>query len=51
MPTLVRGLRGRSWPRGELTAVTALVALPLIVFRGGIDKPGSHRECCERFEE
>jgi CDP-diglyceride synthetase len=29
-----------SWPRGELTAVTALVALTLIIFRGFIDKPG-----------
>jgi hypothetical protein len=36
-------LRGHalSWPRGELTAVTALVALTLILFRGLIDKPGS----------
>jgi hypothetical protein len=35
-------LRGRSlgWPRGELTAVIALCALTLIVFRGIIDKPG-----------
>jgi hypothetical protein len=35
-------LRGRalSWPRGELTAVVALCALTLIVFRGIIDKPG-----------
>ncbi len=33
-----------SWPRGELTAVTALVALTLIVFRGVIDKPGSPPE-------
>jgi hypothetical protein len=36
-------LRGHalSWPRGELTAVTALAALTLILFRGLIDKPGS----------
>jgi hypothetical protein len=36
-------LRGHalSWPRGELTAVTALVALVATVFRGVIDKPGS----------
>lgn len=36
-------LRGHalSWPRGELTAVVALGALTLIVFRGVIDKPGS----------
>src|SRR5438874_2181234 len=36
-------LRGHalSWPRGELTAVTALAALTFTVFRGLIDKPGS----------
>jgi hypothetical protein len=36
-------LRGHalSWPRGELTAVTALVALTLTIFRGVIDPPGS----------
>ena len=36
-------LRGHalSWPRGELTAVTALAALTFIIFRGVIDKPGS----------
>lgn len=36
-------LRGHalSWPRGELTAVVALVALTLVIFRGVIDKPGS----------
>jgi hypothetical protein len=35
-------VRGTSlgWPRGELTAVIALCALTLIVFRGIIDKPG-----------
>lgn len=37
---IVRG-HALSWPRGELTAVTALVALTLILFRGVIDKPGS----------
>lgn len=37
---IVRG-HALSWPRGELTAVTALIALTLIVFRGLIDKPGS----------
>jgi hypothetical protein len=37
---IVRG-HALSWPRGELTAVTALVALTLIVFRGVIDKPGT----------
>lgn len=30
-----------AWPRGELTAVVAIVALILILFRGVIDKPGS----------
>jgi hypothetical protein len=36
-------LRGHalSWPRGELTAVTALVALTITVFRGLISKPGT----------
>jgi hypothetical protein len=29
-----------SWPRGELTAVIALVALVLTIFRGVIDRPG-----------
>lgn len=35
-------LRGHalSWPRGELTAVTALAALTFTVFRGVIDRPG-----------
>jgi hypothetical protein len=37
---IVRG-HALSWPRGELTAVTALAALTLILFRGIIDKPGS----------
>jgi hypothetical protein len=37
---IVRG-HALSWPRGELTAVTALVALTLVVFRGVIDKPGT----------
>jgi hypothetical protein len=30
-----------SWPRGELTAVTALAALTFTVFRGVIDRPGA----------
>jgi len=36
-------LRGHalSWPRGELTAVVALIALVFTFFRGVIDKPGS----------
>lgn len=37
---IIRG-HALSWPRGELTAVTALAALTLILFRGVIDKPGS----------
>ena len=37
---IVRG-HALSWPRGELTAVTALTALTLVIFRGVIDKPGS----------
>lgn len=30
-----------AWPRGELTAVVAVIAIILILFRGVIDKPGS----------
>ena len=30
-----------AWPRGELTAVVAVVAIILILFRGIIDKPGT----------
>ena len=37
---IVRG-HALSWPRGELTAVTALTALTFTLFRGVIDKPGS----------
>ncbi len=37
---IIRG-HALSWPRGELTAVTALVALTLTLFRGLIDKPGA----------
>jgi hypothetical protein len=37
---IIRG-HALSWPRGELTAVTALAALTLILFRGVIDKPGT----------
>jgi hypothetical protein len=37
---IVRG-HALSWPRGELTAVTALAALTFIIFRGLVDKPGS----------
>jgi hypothetical protein len=37
---IVRG-HALSWPRGELTAVTALVALIMTLFLGVIDHPGS----------
>ena len=37
---IIRG-HALSWPRGELTAVIALLALTMIVFRGVIDKPGA----------
>lgn len=37
---IIRG-HALSWPRGELTAVTALTALTLILFRGLVDRPGS----------
>jgi uncharacterized membrane protein len=30
-----------AWPRGELTAVVAVIAIILILFRGLIDKPGT----------
>jgi hypothetical protein len=33
-----------AWPRGELTAVVAVIALILLVFRGLIDKPGTPNE-------
>lgn len=38
-------LRGHalSWPRGELTAITALVALTGTLFVGILDKPGNPR--------
>ncbi|HEX4011257.1 MAG TPA: hypothetical protein VHX62_14655 [Solirubrobacteraceae bacterium] len=37
---IVRG-HALSWPRGELTAVTALIALIMTLFLGVIDHPGS----------
>jgi uncharacterized membrane protein len=37
---IIRG-HALSWPRGELTAITALAALTFIIFRGVIDKPGT----------
>jgi hypothetical protein len=40
---IVRG-HALSWPRGELTAVVAVIALILTLFRGVIDKPGSPNE-------
>jgi hypothetical protein len=30
-----------AWPRGELTAVVAVIAIIMILFRGVIDKPGT----------
>lgn len=39
---ILRG-HGLSWPRGELTAITALFALTFTVYRGLIDKPGQPR--------
>jgi hypothetical protein len=39
---IIRG-HALSWPRGELTAVTALVALTLTLFLGLLDKPGTPR--------
>ncbi|HUE25507.1 MAG TPA: hypothetical protein VMP89_01950 [Solirubrobacteraceae bacterium] len=39
-------VRGHSlaWPRGEVTAIVAVIALVLTFFRGVIDKPGSPNE-------
>ena len=37
---IIRG-HALSWPRGELTAVPALTALTMIVFRGLVDRPGT----------
>ena len=37
---VIRG-HALSWPRGEMTAVIAMTALTLTVFRGVIDRPGS----------
>ncbi len=37
---IVRG-HALSWPRGELTAITALTALTMILFRGLVDRPGT----------
>jgi hypothetical protein len=39
---IIRG-HGLGWPRGEVTALVALVALVLVLFRGPISKPGSPR--------
>jgi len=39
---ILRG-HGLSWPRGELTAITSILMLVAILFRGLIDKPGSPR--------
>lgn len=40
---IVRG-HALAWPRGELTAVVAVVVLILVLFRGVIDRPGSPGE-------
>lgn len=40
---IVRG-HALAWPRGELTAVVAVIALVLVLFRGVIDQPGSPPE-------
>jgi hypothetical protein len=37
---IIRG-HALTWPRGELTAVVAVIAFVLTVFRGLIDKPGA----------
>jgi hypothetical protein len=37
---IIRG-HALSWPRGELTAVVAMVALIMTIFVGVIDKPGT----------
>lgn len=37
---IVRG-HALAWPRGEMTAVVAVIAFVLTVFRGVIDKPGA----------
>jgi hypothetical protein len=38
-------IRGHTlgWPRGELTALIALIALIMVLFRGPISRPGSPR--------
>jgi hypothetical protein len=40
---VVRG-HALSWPRGEMTAVTAIAAFGLIAYNGFITKPGNPRE-------
>jgi hypothetical protein len=40
---IIRG-HALAWPRGELTAVVAVAALVLVLFRGVIEKPGSPPE-------
>jgi hypothetical protein len=40
---IIRG-HALAWPRGEMTAVVAVIALVLILFLGVIDKPGSPPE-------
>jgi hypothetical protein len=40
---IVRG-HALAWPRGEMTAVVAVVALVFTLFRGWIDRPGAPNE-------
>lgn len=40
---IIRG-HALAWPRGEMTAVVAVIALILVLFRGVIDQPGSPPE-------
>lgn len=40
---IVRG-HALAWPRGEMTAVVAVVALVFTLFRGLVDRPGSPNE-------
>jgi hypothetical protein len=47
-PTILAWIIARghtlAWPRGEVTAIVAVTALILTLFRGVIDKPGSPHE-------
>jgi uncharacterized membrane protein len=39
---ILRG-HGLSWPRGELTAVTSVAVIIMVIFLGVLDKPGTPR--------